>query len=445
MGNERIAPTPPLGWNSWDCYGMGITEQELLANARAMKQTLKPVGFEYLVMDAGWFNPRPDLAKQTETPEKVELDEYGRLWPALNRFPSAAHGVGLREVARGVHALGLKFGIHLMRGIPRAAVERNLPVLGSSARARDIANVSSTCSWNQEMYGLDLSKPGAQAYYDSVAKLLADWEIDFVKADDIAMPYYAEEIAALSSALRRSGRDIVLSLSPGGVAPDRNVEHARGLSEMRRVSKDVWDAWIEDDVNYAGLKHQFEVARLWQGQGGPGHFPDLDMLPLGRISLRGPRGPARDARYTLDEGRTMLTLWSMFQSPLMLGGELSTLRPELVELLTNPEVLEVDQRGRAGAELWRDGEQVAWSAELPATGELAVALFNLSDAPTAIALPETLLSRASGAAALATPQGSLSGATLRDAWQRRDVGQLNGKLSADVPAHGARLFRLSRR
>lgn len=444
MGKAHLAPRPPLGWNSWDCYGMGITEAEVLANARAMRELLQPAGFQYLVMDAGWFNPQPELAKQTETPE-VELDGYGRLLPAVNRFPSAAGGVGLVNVARAVHAMGLKFGVHMMRGIPRAAVERDLPVLGTTVRARDIADVNDRCAWNQEMYGVDMSKPGAQAYYDSVAALLAEWELDFVKADDFAAPYHTAEIAAFSSALSRSGRDIVLSLSPGGLAPDGNVEHARGLSEMRRISKDLWDAWVDEDVNYAGLKQQFDVARLWQGQGGPGHFPDLDMLPLGRISLRGPRGPAREARYTRDEGRTMLTLWAMFGSPLMLGGELSSLSPELVELLTNREVIEVDQRGRGGAELWRDGDQVAWSAELPDTGELAIALFNLSDQSREISLPEPVLGRAPGAKAVVGSAGTLTGAKVRDAWAQRDVGELNSHLGAEVPAHGARLFRLSRR
>jgi alpha-galactosidase len=429
MGNERIAPTPPLGWNSWDCYGMTITEQELLDNARAMALGLGGSGFEYLVMDAGWFNPRPELAKQSETPE-VELDPYGRLWPAANRFPSSVGGYGLRAVARAVHAQGLKLGLHMMRGIPRAAVERNLPVLGTSYRARDIADTSSTCAWNQEMYGLDHSKPGAQAYYGSVARLFAEWELDFIKADDLATPYYAAEIAALSTALRQSGRDILLSLSPGGVPPDGNAEHARGCAEMRRISKDLWDAWEDEDHVYAGLKQQFDVARLWQGHGGPGHWTDLDMLPLGRISLRGPRGPARVARYTADEQRTMLTLWSIFQSPLMLGGELTTLDPEVLERITNPEVLEVNQRGRAGAELWRSGQQLAWTAELPHAGELAVALFNLADQPCTVSLPSDLLAGATGR-------------NVRDAWERRDLGRLNGALHADVAAHGARLFRLT--
>jgi alpha-galactosidase len=433
MGNERIAPRPPLGWNSWDCYGMTITEQELLDNARAMALSLRAAGFEYLVMDAGWFNPQPELAKQSETPQ-VELDQYGRLCPAPSRFPSSVGGHGLRQVARAVHALGLKLGLHMMRGIPRPAVEHNLPVLGTSYRARDIADTSSTCAWNQEMYGLDLSKPGAEAYYASVAKLLADWEIDFVKADDLATPYYAGEIAALSTALRQSGRDILLSLSPGGVRPDETAEHARGFAEMRRISKDLWDAWEEPDQVYAGLKEQFDVARLWQGQGGPGHWTDLDMLPLGRISLRGPRGPARMAGYTSEEQRTMLTLWSIFQSPLMLGGELTTLDPEVLERITNPEVLEVNQRGRNSAELWRDGQQLAWSAELPQSGELAVAVFNLADQPSTVSLPVELLARG---------KASLTGAQVRDAWQRRDLGRLNGALDADVAAHGARLFRLS--
>jgi hypothetical protein len=429
MGNERLAPTPPLGWNSWDCFGMCITEAELLENARAMQQKLAFAGFRYVVMDAGWFNPEPERADQQQTPS-VTLDEFGRLLPAPKRFPSAVGGVGLRDVSRRIHALGLKLGVHLMRGIPRAAVEHNTPILGTRLRARDVANLDSRCAWNQEMYGVAVDRPGGREYYESVACLLANWEIDFVKADDLAAPYHAGEIAALSDALRRSGREMLLSLSPGGLEPSEHDAHAREYAEMRRVSKDLWDEWHPQDPGFSSLKQQFEVARRWQARAMPGHFPDLDMLPIGRLSLRGPRGPARESQLTRDEQQTMLTLWAMFGSPLMLGGELTSLAEDTLRLITNPVLLRINQRGRNGRELWRRGEHVAWRTELP-EGDVALALFNLADSPGKLGL---------------TPADApeLVGATALDVWQDVRSSALEGLTAVDVPAHGAQLFVVSR-
>ncbi|HVJ21111.1 MAG TPA: glycoside hydrolase family 27 protein [Polyangiaceae bacterium] len=427
MGNQQFAPAPPLGWNSWDCYGMTITEAELLENGRVLREKLYPFGFRYLVMDAGWFNPRPELARKDETPE-VELDEVGRLRPVVSRFPSAAADGGLTSVARALHAQDLRLGLHMMRGIPRAAVERNTPILGTSFHARDIARLDDTCIWNQEMFGVDMSKPGAQAYYDSVARLLAEWGVDFVKADDMTKPYHAAEIEGLSQALRRSGRDILLSLSPGG---GELTDHAQSFCEMRRASNDLWDTWENDPEGFAGLKGQFEIARQWQRLSGPGHWIDLDMLPLGRISLRGPHGPAREARFTHDERITMLTLWAVFQSPWMLGGDLITLGDDTLRLITNAEVLAVNQRGRNGREVLQRGEQLVWCADMPETGSTAVAVFNLGDQAQSIELTSRDL-----------PE--IEGSFVRDLWMHENGGRLTTKLGASVPAHGARLFSLSR-
>jgi hypothetical protein len=425
MGRQHIAPAPPLGWNSWNCFGMGIAEAELIQNARAMAEKLAPAGYRYVVMDAGWFNPEPELASKTETP-RVVLDAYGRLLPAPARFPSAAGGLGLRQVARQVHELGLKLGIHMMRGIPRAAVELNTPILGTQLRARDIANLDDRCEWNQEMYGVAVDKPGGREYYDSVARLLAEWEIDFVKGDDLAAPYHASEIAAFSQALRRTGRDILFSLSPGGVTPGESVDHARTLCEMQRASKDLWDVWVDDEPGFTSLKLQFDVARLWQGQSAPGYWPDLDMLPIGQLSLRGPRGPQRSSQLTRDEQVTMLTLWAMFGSPLMIGGELSSLPEDSLRLLTNPLLLQVNQTGRSGRELWRSGGRIAWRTELP-DASIALALFNLDDAPGRMSLTP-------GEAA------ELRDGSVFDVWRNEPCATREGLLEVDVPAHGARLF-----
>jgi hypothetical protein len=376
-------------------------------------------------MDAGWFNPEPELASKSETP-RVVLDGFGRLLPAPERFPSSAAGVGLRSVARRVHELGLKLGIHMMRGIPRAAVEQNLPILGTQLRARDIADLSDRCAWNQEMYGVAVDKPGGREYYHSVAALLAEWEIDFVKGDDLAAPYHAGEIAAFSQALQRTGRDILFSLSPGGIGPDESVEHARSACEMQRVSKDLWDVWANDEPGFTSLNLQFDVAKQWQGRSAPGYWPDLDMLPIGQLSLRGPRGPRRASSLTRDEQASMLTLWAMFGSPLMIGGELSSLSDESVHLLTNPLLLRINQSGRNGRELWRRGTEVAWRTELP-DGAVALALFNLADAPARLALTR-------GDAT------ELVDGKVFDVWRDEPCATEHGLVEVEVPAHGVRLF-----
>lgn len=408
---------------------MSITEAELLDNALAMSQKLAAAGYRYIVMDAGWFNPEPERASKTETP-RVTLDGFGRLLPVPERFPSAQGGAGLRQVARRIHDLGLKLGIHMMRGIPRAAVEQNTPILGTQLRARDIANLDDRCEWNQEMYGVAVDKPGGREYYDSVARLLADWEIDFVKGDDLAAPYHAAEIVAFSQALRRSGREILFSLSPGGVAPSTS-EHASPLCEMQRASKDLWDVWSDDEPGFTSLKLQFDVARQWQGRSSPGYWPDLDMLPIGQLSLRGPRGPRRLSQLTRDEQISMLTLWAMFGSPLMIGGELSSLSEEAVRLLTNPLLLQVNQAGRGGRELWREDASIAWRSELP-DGKVALAVFNLSDT----AAPVRLSRR---------DAGELAGGQIFDVWRDAPRAAEQGELTVEVPAHGARLFVVSPR
>ena len=147
----------------------------------------------------------------------MTADEYGRLLPAPNRFPSSAGGKGFAPLAADVHRLGLKFGVHLMRGIPRHAVKLNTPVFGTNYRAQDIADPKSTCPWNPDMYGVDMRKPGAQAYYDSVFRLFASWGADFVKMDDMSRPYdsHEPEIEAAHKAILASGRPMILSLSPG--------------------------------------------------------------------------------------------------------------------------------------------------------------------------------------------------------------------------------------
>lgn len=361
------AQTPPMGWNSWDAFGTTITEAQAKAQADFMAAHLLPHGWRILTVDIQWYEPGAAGHSYREGAPLV-MDEWGRLLPAPNRFPSAAGGAGFRPLADYVHGKGLWFGIHLMRGIPRLAVKRRLPVKGTTVTAADIADPSSICPWNPDMYGVDTSRPGAQEYYDSVFELIASWGVDFVKVDDISRPYHQHEreIEAIRRAIDRTGRPIVLSLSPGETALSA-ADHVKRHANLWRISDDFWDNW-------PALLEQFERLARWNPHRGPGHWPDADMLPLGVLELG-----RRSTRFTPDEQRTLMTLWSIARSPLIHGGDMTKTDPETLALLTNDEVLAVNQASEGNRPLFdRDG-LVAWTASVPGSADRYLALFNTRD------------------------------------------------------------------
>ncbi len=356
------APRPPMGWNSWDNYGTTVTEAQTRAAADFMAQKLKGCGWQYVVVDIQWYEPHAQ-GHEYRNGATLAMDGYGRLQPAPNRFPSAADGSGFTALAAYVHGLGLKFGIHLMRGIPRQAVAQNLPIKGTSDHAADIADRQSTCPWNPDMYGVDMSKPGAQAYYDSVFALLAEWGVDYVKVDDIARPYHRSEIDAIRRAIDRTGRPIVLSLSPGAT-PLADARHVQSHANLWRISDDFWDRWL-------ALHEQFHRLDQWNPYREIGAWPDADMLPLGRLDM-----DRRRTRFTADEQRTLLTLWCIARSPLMYGGNPENTDAATLALLTNPEVIAVDQDSTANRPLFDHDDLIAWTAEVPDSAARYLAVFN---------------------------------------------------------------------
>jgi hypothetical protein len=420
--NNGLAQTPPLGWNSWDCYGTSVREDEVKANALYMAEHLAKYGWQYIVVDIQWYEPEAKAGGYRPNAFLI-MDEYSRLLPAPNRFPSAENGQGFKPLADFVHGLGLKFGIHIMRGIPRQAVRQNTAILNTPYRAADIADRQSTCPWNDDMFGLDMTHPGAQAYYDSIIGLYASWGVDYIKTDDINWPYRAAEIEGIAAAIKKCDRPIVLSLSPGnaGAGPDR-LAHLKTHCELSRISDDLWDRW-------ADIKAQFELCSRWAAAGGPGYWPDADMLPLGRISIRGERGPDRQSLLTPDEQTTLMTLWSIFRSPLMMGGDLPSNDTFTLGLLTNEEILEVNQRSHDNRELFHKDNKIAWVADGP-DGSKYLALFNLDD--NAAATLEVNLLETFGSA----------GWQVRDLWQRTDLGLFEGEFKRDFSSHGAGLYRL---
>ncbi|MGA2324794.1 MAG: glycoside hydrolase family 27 protein [Bryobacteraceae bacterium] len=417
-----VAPTPPLGWNSWDCYGTTVTEAEVKANADYMATHLKQHGWQYIVVDIQWYEPNARAHGYRPNAE-LAMDPYGRLMPAPNRFPSAANGRGFKPLADYLHQKGLRLGIHIMRGIPRQAVRANLPVYDTKIRAADIADTNSTCAWNTDMYGVDMSRRGAQGCYDSIVKMYADWGVDFIKADDIASPLHAEEIAALSQAIGKCGRRMVLSLSPGPADLTKAAFYAEH-AQMWRVSDDFWDRWPD-------LRRNFALLRDWAPYVRPGSWPDGDMLPLGRIGIRAERGDDRRTRFTLDEQRTLLTLCSIARSPLMFGGDLPSNDEFTLALITNDEVLAVNQKATGSRELFSRGDQVAWVSDAPDRRSKYLAVFNVGDQGPAdirvnwseLGLPETC--------------------ALRDLWERKQMGPVRGGHVFPVPSHGAGLYKLT--
>lgn len=417
---KPLAPTPPMGWNSWNSFATTITEAQALENARIMAQKLLPSGYDVFTVDIQWYEPNATGYEYRKDAE-LTMDEYGRLLPAPNRFPSAAQGRGFKGLSDQIHRMGMKFGIHVMRGIARQAVRMNTPILGTGLRAQDIADTSSICHWNGDMYGIDMTKPGAQEYYNSIFKLYASWGVDFVKMDDMSRPYDKNwrEVEAAHKAIQASGRAITLSLSPGETDL-KWARHVPQYAQMWRISDDFWDEWKL-------LKDQFQRLEDWNPTMGENAWPDADMLPLGRLAMG-----ERDTKFTPDEQQTLMSLWSIARSPLIMGGDLRHLDAKTLALLTNPEVIAVNQKSHQNRPHRADPGTRIWSAR--ANGARSVhylALFNTEDKPVEIAFDLSRLDLGDKTVAL------------RDLWKRRDLAPARGVIRQALAPHASALLRIA--
>ena len=370
---RQWASTPPMGWNSWDCYGPTVTEKEVKANADYMAEHLSKFGWKYVVVDIRWYIANDKAGGYNEKNAIYVMDNYGRYQPAENRFPSSSGGKGFKALADYVHAKGLKFGIHIMRGIPRQAVARHTPVFGASGITADqISNEKHLCSWLHDNYTVDASKKGAQEYYNSLFNLYASWGVDFVKIDDLSAPYYhQDEIELIRNAIDQCGRPIVLSTSPGET-PIANADHVSSHANMWRMVNDVWDQWND-------LVHLMDVAQKWYPYIGNGTWPDCDMIPLGHIAIRGERGKDRMTRLTHDEQYSLMTFFCIFRSPLFFGGDLPTMDDFTLSLLTNRKVLEMHEQSEGVRQLFLRNGQLAIASNNKSHKASYLALFNLSD------------------------------------------------------------------
>lgn len=410
-----------MGWNSWICYGTSVTEQEVIATADYMSAHLLDYGWEYITIDAGWYAPGMVTLEQYEDSHPDQLiDEYGRLVVDTLKYPSAISGAGFKILSDYIHSKGLKLGIHIMRGIPVQAFERDTPIKGSRYSARDIADTVHVCEWYHGFYGIDMSKPGATDYYDSIFDLYQEWGVDYVKADDLLSPSYArEDIEAISRAAIRRG--IVLSLSPGP-APIEQAMHLRSHSAIWRISEDFWDNW-------ESLKKQFALCAKWVQYNGAGHFADADMLPIGNMAVRAMRGAPRKTNFTEDEQFTLMTLWIMFRSPLMLGCVLPDMDDFTRKLVCNKEVLAIDQHSTNNAEVYADDRIIIWEALVDASCYLAV--FNISDGDLKYTLDLSLFYSPSYVD------------DLKEVWTQQIYLPEDGRYSLDIRAHGVKLLKIN--
>lgn len=375
-----LAPKPPLGWNSFDSYGVYLYHEAAMANIKALAEKLKPHGYEYFVIDGGWhgeFELVPGtMYPQEKHAEKVNINEFGIFQPSKTYFPQ-----GFKPLVDYAHSLGLKFGVHLMRGIPKKAVELNLPIKNTRYRAADIADKERICVWNGQNYGVDASKPGAQEWYNSVIEQLAAWEMDFVKVDDLTP--YPDELVLVANAIENCGRKMVFSLSPGGGLYKADLPYYR-RTNMLRITKDIWDRKSDIDKG-------FDAWKVYQGIAHEGFWPDLDMIPFGQLQLQCPEkyatgeknallageGYARQSRLTSAQMRTFITMRALSASPLFVGGDLPTMDDYSLSLLTNQEMLACNQNGECGINVFDKGGIEVWiTQQKDCKGKGWIGIFN---------------------------------------------------------------------
>jgi hypothetical protein len=423
------APTPYMGWSSWSMQSSNypglnpqgnyswLTEQHVLQQGTAMASTLKSHGYQYINIDAGWWR------QWDWTPE---YDAYGR--PAVDaaRFPD-----GIGYVAKTLHAQGLKVGIYMPVGLEKGAYDNgNFPIYGApGCSTHDIVypDLRTTNGWDSS-YKIDFSNPCSQYYLDSIAREFAGWGIDFLKLDGVGPgsfksgPNYdnTSDVRAWATALAGSGRNVHFELS-------WSLNHAdvatwQKWSNGWRIDTDV-ECYCNTLVQWDhSVKQRFTDVLPWTGDARPGGWNDLDSLDVGNGTMDG---------LTDAERQTYMTLWAIEAAPLYTGDDITSLDSYGRSLLTNDEVIAVDQAGRPARPLSTATPQQVWSVR-NRDGSYTVALFNLD----------------AGAATVTANWADLgfSGpATVRDLWQHADLGLHADSISAQLPAHGSMLIRVAPR
>ncbi|HEY1891068.1 MAG TPA: glycoside hydrolase family 27 protein [Steroidobacteraceae bacterium] len=469
---QQVGIKPVLGWSSWSSFRGNASAAKDEAVARAMVSSgLAKLGYRYVNQDDGWYQCPGGFAPPGGKPSRrgaPTVNQWG-LWIPNDHFPAQGSINGIKALADYLHGLGLKFGIYLTPGISAEAVAKNTPVEGSEAgrltgkpsgyTADQIATRTPEqnydCGGSESnaggMVGLNFSSPGAQLYIDSWADTLASWGVDFIKLDGIRYPTDVPEIKAWSLALRQTGRPINFDATEGytvKLAPtlekyatqweegediecyscDKGTDHDQTFPLTDAFPLTVWtDPTEKSTFGNAPSKvvSRFDYAAQWQPYAHPGGFNDLDSVEVGNGS---------DDGISLDARKTVLSLWSLASSPLLLGSDPRYLAPEDGVLLKNRAVLAVDQDGIAARRI-RGVRTEQVFAKREHQGDVVVGLFNTSTTQSKkIAI---------GTAEIGLPAGCAAYA-IEDLWSHR-ASRASAQIAAIVPPEGVALLRVTPR
>ncbi len=397
---------PPMGWNSFDSYSCHLYEEVALKELDVFIKTYSPYGYEYYVIDNGWFAEHERIIaegyrlplRQHAIASDVRINKYGIVQPSKEGFPN-----GFKPLTDKLHAKGLKFGLHIMRGIPRKAVQQNTPIQGTPYRAKDIADVNDTCNWCNYMYGVDMNKPGAQQYYNNLIKQFADWGVDFIKVDDVI--HKPREIEAYRKAIDNCSRPITLSLSPGRAADEDLVEDIYSQANMFRIVADVWD-------HPKSFKYHLDRYKIFGKYSRSGMWADLDMIPFGELCLLRRKVNFEESRkrglsvketrfagvnyhwchFNKDQKAFFLALRSIGCSPLMIGGSMISMDDESRDMLLDPEFIACNQNSVPGKVIHEDGPLTVLATQKKGTkGKGWIAILNTGPKSKTLTLTPKLL------------------------------------------------------
>ncbi|MGE4489046.1 MAG: putative Ig domain-containing protein [Kiritimatiellales bacterium] len=400
---DPIGLAPPLGWNSWNCWGHRVSQENVLASARAMvDKGLIHYGWTYINIDDTWQGKRGG-------PHQAIL-------PDPDKFPD------MKKLCDDVHALGLKIGIYSTPWVTSYAGY----IGGSSDNPSGDWNRADFAGKNWHDRGMNF-RYGRYSFATNDAAQWAEWGIDYLKYD--WRPNDTGNTVAMADALENSGRDIIYSLSNNGPVGSAKLFEKR--VQCWRTTGDLKDRWDSPGPNM-NLLQVWEMHRAWLNagtRGGPGHFPDADMLVVGQVVERNQGESLRPSRLTADEQYTHISLWALWSCPLLIGCPIEQLDDFTLGLLANAEVLDVqqDERGIAGDTVYNE-KDVEIIVKTLADESRAIGLFNRNGKPQII----TVDWRDAG----------LDGKQIiRDLWRQKDLGVFEQSFSANVPAHGVVLVR----